>query len=197
MKPTEKTLTAKVLGREESIFRADIETHATALTEAVAKARVLVIGAAGSVGSAFVKQIVDYAPAALHLIDPNENTLVEIVRDLKASSCLVPEDFKTLAIAMGSDGFHSWLNAEFDYDYVINFAALKHVRSERDPYTAMRMFDTNVVAVKKLLDALGHRNIEKFFSVSSDKAVKSANMMGATKTLMERVMWSAVLDAMT
>jgi FlaA1/EpsC-like NDP-sugar epimerase len=122
------------------------------------------------------------------LVDISENNLVEVVRDFRSSQVKLPDDFKTFAVALGSLEFDRMLRSEKDYDYVVNFSAMKHVRSERDPFSLMRMFHTNVYAVKSLLDHLVGTSTKKHFSVSSDKATNPANVMGATKIFMERVL---------
>ncbi|MEK6795074.1 MAG: polysaccharide biosynthesis protein [Spirochaetota bacterium] len=183
-------LLKKVLRRDGSLFTADIARHRTEISNAVENARVLVIGAAGSIGASFVRQILPFAPRALHLVDISENNLVEVVRDVRSSSTPVPDDLKTFAVAMGSDEFHHLLRSEKPYDYTVNFSALKHVRSEKDPFTLMRMYNTNVLAVKRLLDAVPKRSMRKHFSVSSDKAANPASVMGATKVFMERLLLS-------
>jgi len=179
-----------ILDRNESLFSDDIAEHESQLRKAIAGARILVVGAGGSIGSAFVEQLCLRHPAVLHLVDLSENSLVEIVRSIRSSSLTITEDFKTFAIGMGTMEFQSFMEAHGDYSYVFNFAALKHVRSERDPFTLMRMFYTNVFAVRLLLEQLKGRAVKKFFSVSSDKAVAPTSMMGATKAFMERVMLS-------
>lgn len=181
-------LLKKILKRSESMFAEDIHNHRTRLTECVRGARILVIGAAGSIGCAFVRQLVSYQPAALHLVDISENNLVEVVRDLRSSLIALPDNFKTFAVAMGSLEFDRLLDAEESYDYVVNFSAMKHVRSERDSFSLMRMVHTNVEAVKALLDHLVGTATKKHFSVSSDKAANPANIMGATKIFMERIL---------
>ncbi|MCX5847794.1 MAG: polysaccharide biosynthesis protein [Deltaproteobacteria bacterium] len=180
----------RILKRFESMFAEDIHNHRSRIAACVRGARVMVIGAAGSIGSAFVRQLVPYQPAALHLVDISENNLVEVVRDLRSSLIALPEDFKTFAVAMGALEFDRLLDSERDYDYIVNFSALKHVRSERDPFSLMRMVHTNVVAVKALLDRLVGTSTQKHFSVSSDKAANPANIMGATKIFMERILLS-------
>lgn len=170
------------------MFAEDLAAHEGAIAERVRGSRIMVIGAAGSIGSAFVKQLLPFHPAGLHLVDISENNLVEVVRDLRSSIVHVPEDFKTFAVGMGSLEFDRLLDTERDYDYVVNFSAMKHVRSERDPFSLMRMFHTNVEAVKSLLDRLAKTATKKHFSVSSDKAANPANIMGATKIFMERIL---------
>jgi len=181
-------LLSKILKRSGSMFAEDLESHRAQIEACVRGARIMVIGAAGSIGSAFVRQLAPFRPAALHLVDISENNLVEVVRDLRSALIALPDDFKTFAVAMGSLEFDRLLDAERAYDYVINFSALKHVRSEKDPYSLMRMVHTNVVAVKALLDRLAGTSTRKHFSVSSDKAANPANIMGATKIFMERVL---------
>ena len=133
------------------------------------------------------------------MVDMSENNLVEVVRDLRSSLMVIPEDFKTFAVAMGSLEFDRLLDSERDYDYVVNFLAMKHVRSERDPFSLMRMVHTNVLAVKALLERLINTTAKKHFSVSSDKAANPANIMGATKIFMERILlaYSALLPFST
>jgi FlaA1/EpsC-like NDP-sugar epimerase len=181
-------LLKKMLGRSESMFAQDISAHWNTVQQSVAESRILVIGAAGSIGNAFVKQLIPYRPHALHLVDISENNLVELVRDLRSSMLVLPKDFKTYPVAMGSEEFEKLLQHQKVYDYVVNFSAMKHVRSEKDPFSLMRMYNTNVFFVKKLLDALEGSDIRKFFSVSSDKAANPASIMGATKTFMERIL---------
>lgn len=180
----------RILRRSKSLFDEDMAAHRGAVRDAVAGARILVIGAAGSIGCAFVKQLIPYRPGALHLVDISENNLVEVVRDLRSAppALPLPEDFRTFPVAMGSEEFERMLAAQRDYDYVVNFSALKHVRSEKDPFSLMRMYNTNVLYVKRLLEALAGTKVRKHFSVSSDKAANPANVMGATKIFMERIL---------
>ena len=182
-------LLARVLGRDSSLFAADIESSRAALDEAITGARVLVIGAAGSIGAAFVRQLVPYGPAALHLVDISENGLVEIVRELRSSTLAMPGDFRTFSIGLGSPELRAFVRSDFDYDFVLNFAALKHVRAERDPYSLLRMLNTNFVYLDDFLnDIPQERTPTGVFSVSSDKAVDPASLLGASKALMEEVL---------
>ena len=177
-----------MLRRDRSLFTQDMDDHHQDLMNEISNARVLVIGAAGSIGSAFVKQVAAFTPAALHLVDINENNLVEVVRDLRSTNLAVPDDFKTYAIGLGSIEFEAFIRASREYDYIVNFSALKHVRSERDPYTLMRMIHTNLYSLKQLSDHLAGCSTKKLFSVSSDKAVNPVSIMGATKAFMEKIM---------
>lgn len=176
-----------VLKREKSIFADDMSIVRNELKEQVSGARILVIGAAGSIGSAFVKVLAAYRPGSLWLVDPSENNLVEVVRDLRSSGVSLPDNFGTVAIGFGTREFEVFLRHQATFDYVLNFAALKHVRSERDPFSLMRMIDVNVMANVHLLDLLEGSTTKKVFSVSSDKAVNPHSLMGASKACMERV----------
>jgi len=179
---------SNITGRTQSLFDGDIRANNVFLHEKIRRARILVIGAAGSVGSAFVRQVVSYEPRVLHLIDCSENNLVELVRDLRSTPVPLPDDFVAAPVALGSLEMEHFLDAQKPYNYILNFSALKHVRSEKDPYSLMRMYNTNVFHVKELLQRLIRlKQLTKFFSVSSDKAVNPHNIMGATKIFMERV----------
>lgn len=164
-----------------------MDLHGPAIRDRIGDARVLVIGAAGSIGAAFVRVLAGHRLAALHLVDLSENGLVEVVRDLRSSGTPLPDDFATFAVDFGAPEFAELLT-DRRYDYVLNFSALKHVRSERDRYTLMRMLRTNVLANEDLAGALRDRPPRTLFSVSSDKAVRPGNLMGASKAFMERVL---------
>lgn len=176
-----------VLVRSDSLFACDLDAEKDVLRESISGARILVIGAAGSIGGAFVQVLAGYHPAALWLVDPSENNLVEVVRDLRSSGTVLPKDFGTVAIGFGTREFEVFIRHQASFDYVLNFAALKHVRSERDPYSLMRLIGVNVLANEHLLDLLEGSGTKKVFSVSSDKAVNPHSLMGASKALMERV----------
>lgn len=182
----DQSVLEKLLGRKESLLTQDMSANDDGIHAHVRNSRVLVIGAAGSIGGAFVKVMCRFKVAALHLVDISENCLVEVVRDLRSSNTTLPDDFKTFAIDFSQPEFASLLGSE-SYDYVLNFSALKHVRSERDPFTLMRLLKTNVLANEELAETLSKTDTKRIFSVSSDKAVRPANIMGASKALMERV----------
>ncbi len=183
-------LLEQILGRSQSLFQKDLDGAAEEIGEKISATRILVIGAAGSIGGAFVKELLRFQPQTLHLVDPAENNLVELVRDLRSSNLQVPEDFKTLSIPMESASFERFFESEEEYDHVVNFAALKHVRVERDPYSLMRMLEVNVFALEAILRKLTFASKTKVFSVSSDKAVNPASLMGAGKAMMERLLYS-------
>ena len=181
-----KTSHKAILGRDRSFLAGDIAAVSDRIREQLADARVLVIGAAGSIGSSFVRELCQFQPSGLHLLDISENNLVEVVRDLRSGSYPLPEDFQTYAIDYGGPEMGVLLR-ENQYEYVLNFSALKHVRSERDAFTLMRLLEVNVLANARLLDQLAQiPTLRGVFSVSSDKSVRPANLMGASKAFMER-----------
>ncbi|MBF0194278.1 MAG: polysaccharide biosynthesis protein [Magnetococcales bacterium] len=186
----EKQLLNKILGRKQSLFHNDLQRDKKQLADSIDGRRILVVGAAGSIGSAFVKQLMLYKPKSVHLVDPAENNLVELVRDLRSSSLEIPDDFMTISISMGSLMFSHFLESQKHYDYVVNFSALKHVRVERDPFSLMQMLETNLFSLERLLRVLVKEGRSRIFSVSSDKAVNPANLMGASKALMEQLLYS-------
>ncbi|MBF0107889.1 MAG: polysaccharide biosynthesis protein [Magnetococcales bacterium] len=182
-------LMRRILGRDRGLFQDDHDSCQALLEEKVGGARILVVGAAGSIGSFFVKQLMRLRPRGVCLIDPSENNLVELVRDLRSSETFIPRDFSTRSIALGTIMFDRFMAQAGRFDVVVNFAALKHVRSERDPFSTMRMIKTNILDLAHWLDRLEQDPPRHFFSVSSDKAVRPASLMGASKAIMEQVMF--------
>lgn len=147
----------------------------------------MVIGAAGSIGAAVVRALLPYRPDALDLVDTNENGLVEIVRCCHNEGCPLPSGSSAAALDFTGPEFCRFLGSRRPYDYVLNFAALKHVRSESDPFTAMRMLRVNALEHRAVLGSLKTRPPRRYFVVSSDKAVRPANLLGASKAFMERI----------
>ena len=179
---------ALVTQRSASFFADAIAQHRPSLESGVDGSRIAIIGAAGSIGAAVVKTILRFHPAALCLIDLSENNLVELVRDLRSSSGVaLPKEFATLPIGLGTTEFDRYFADSTPFDYLLNLSAMKHVRSEKDIYCLMRMLDTNVVFLHDFLRHNPYR-FRKVFSVSSDKASNPANLMGASKMIMEKVL---------
>lgn len=176
--------TLGLIGREQALFDTDIARLDAGLREQVGNARFLVIGGAGSIGQAVTREIFKRGPAALHVVDISENNMVELVRDIR-STLGYGGDFRTFALDCGSVEFEALVAAEGPYDYVLNLSALKHVRSEKDPFTLMRMIDVNVFNTVKTLALARAGGASKYFCVSTDKAANPVNMMGASKRIME------------
>ncbi len=186
----DEQLVSTVIGRSTSLFDADLREHGDEVKARFFGSRVMVIGAAGSIGSAVVRQLIPYGPAMLSLVDPNENGLVELVREARSGRLALPPHFNTHAVELGSTEFDHLLRAASPLDFVLNLAALKHVRSERDPFTLMRMLETNVLGLDRALELLARTGVGRVFSVSSDKAVNPTSLMGASKRWMERLLVS-------
>jgi FlaA1/EpsC-like NDP-sugar epimerase len=174
-----------LVGRTQELFSRDVYSLEAALAKEVASSRFLIIGAAGSIGQAVSKEIFKRDPQALHVVDISENNMVELVRDLRSTEGYGSGDFKTFAIDCGSVEFEALMAKEGPYDYVFNLSALKHVRSESDPYTLMRMIMVNVFNTLKTLRLANNMGAKKYFCVSTDKAANPVNMMGASKRIME------------
>lgn len=174
-----------LIGRDQVLFTSDIETHEASISELVSSSRFLVLGGAGSIGQAVTREIFKRNPRKLDIVDISENNLAEVVRDLRSSQGYIDGDFRTFALDIGSREFDAFINSDGQYDYVLNLSALKHVRSERDPFTLMRMIDVNVFNTEKTMrQALDH-GVHKYFCVSTDKAANPVSMMGASKRIME------------
>ena len=175
----------KILNRKKYLFERDINNHNNQLAYIVSNSRFLVIGGAGTIGHQVVKEIFKRQPKLLHVVDINENNIVELVRDLRSSLGYIKGDFATFALDCGSKEFVAFLNAHVEYDYVLNFSALKHVRNEQDPFTLMRMLNVNIFNALKIIKLNKKKCINKYFSISTDKATNPVNMMGASKLIME------------
>lgn len=177
-----------ITGRKESYFATDIENNSSELLEKIDGSRIAIVGAAGSIGSSVVRTLLRFKPSALSLIDLSENNLVELVRELRSGQGIeLPKDFKTMPIGLGSTEFNRYFAETEPFDYLFNLSAIKHVRSEKDIYCLMRMIDTNAVFLYDFLNQNPYK-FKKVFSVSSDKAANPANMMGASKMVMEKVL---------
>ncbi len=174
-----------LIGRSKALFSEDLNRYGTKIESMVNGGSFLVIGGAGSIGQAVVKELFARNPQKLHVVDISENNLVELVRDIRSSLGYISGDFRTFAVDFGSAEFESLLRNEGEYDYVLNLSALKHVRSEKDPYTLMRLIQVNIMFTLKLYQRLKELNVKKYFCVSTDKAANPANMMGASKRIME------------
>lgn len=174
-----------LIGRSQALFTQDIIQHEAELQERVGNSRFLVLGGAGSIGQAVVKEIFKRNPQKLHVVDISENNMVELVRDIRSSLGYIDGDFQTFALDIGSVEYDAFFKADGRYDYVLNLSALKHVRSEKDPYTLMRMIEVNVFNTDKTLQQCIAAGVKKYFCVSTDKAANPVNMMGASKRIME------------
>ncbi len=180
----------QLIGRNKILFAEDLDLHDRQLRELVQRSSFLIIGGAGTIGQAVAKEIFKRNPLKLHIVDLSENSMVELVRDLRSSSGYIEGDFKTFAIDCGSIEFDALLGQEGPYDYLLNLSAMKHVRSEKDPYTLMRMVKVNILNTEETLKKIILSGSRKYFSVSTDKAANPANMMGASKRIMEIILLS-------
>lgn len=186
-------LAERVLGRRDSLFAEDVGLRRDQIADAVRGARVLVVGGAGSIGSVSVALLLDYAPAALHVVDISENGLAELVRDLRSRRAGISvADFRTIPIDYGGPIMQRLLGESPSYDVVLDFAALKHVRSEKDVYSLLQMLDTNVVKHIRFKRWLDETNAgAAYFAVSTDKAANPTSLMGASKRLMEDLIFAS------
>ena len=172
------------IGRSQPLIT-DIRKYEERLSFLVQDSSFLVVGGAGSIGQAVVKEIFKREPKKLHVVDISENNLAELVRDIRSSFGYINGEFKTFAIDAGSLEFEIYFEDQDSFDYVLNLSALKHVRSEKDPYTLMRMVNVNILNTIKTIEMAIERGTKKYFCVSTDKAANPVNMMGASKRIME------------
>ncbi len=180
-----------VTKREKSMFLRDVETNRQALREKISDKTVLVIGGAGSIGSQFIKSILPFRPGSLVVVDYNENALAELTRDLRSTRGMyVPSDYVTYPMDFASPVFEKMFRKRGGFDIVGNFSAHKHVRSEKDIYSVEALLQNNVLHARLLLDLLTEFPPEEYFCVSTDKAANPVNIMGASKRIMEDVIFS-------
>jgi FlaA1/EpsC-like NDP-sugar epimerase len=174
-----------LIGRKSDLFRDDIMQLSADLLMKVEGGRFLVIGGAGSIGQAVTKEIFKRNPKKIHVVDISENNMVELVRDVRSTIGYIDGDFRTFAIDCGGKEFEALMSSEGPYDYVFNLSALKHVRSEKDPFTLMRLLSVNIFNTIKTFRLARDNGAKKYFCVSTDKAANPVNMMGASKRIME------------
>lgn len=187
----DKFISQKVTGRDKSMLHAAFQKYNAQMEERINGKSVLVIGGAGTIGSSYIKAILKYTVKSLVVVDINENGLTELVRDLRSSTEYnIPQDFITYPVNFGDRVFEKLFRKLGPFDIVANFAAHKHVRSEKDIFSIEAMIDNNVLRARKLLDLLVEFPPEHFFCVSTDKAANPVNIMGASKKLMEELIMS-------
>ena len=174
-----------LIGRTAPLFESDLNGLNDKLRNLVEGSRFLIIGGAGSIGQAVTREVFKRKPKALHVVDISENNMVELVRDIRSTLGYIDGEFKTFALDCGSPEFEVLFAAEGPYDYVFNLSALKHVRSEKDPYTLMRMIEVNIFNTLKTLRMASGAGLRNYFCVSTDKAANPVNMMGGSKRIME------------
>jgi FlaA1/EpsC-like NDP-sugar epimerase len=184
----------KLIGRSQELLLDDISNNSRVLRKIISNSNFLVIGGAGTIGQAVVKEIFKRNPVKLHVVDINENNLTELVRDIRSSFGYIKGDFKTFALDIGSVEYDVFIQSDGQYDYVLNLSALKHVRSEEDPFTLMRMINVNIFNTDKTIRQSIENGTKKYFCVSTDKAANPVNMMGASKRIMEMFLMRRSVD---
>lgn len=185
------TVLNQVLKRTESLFRTDIKNCQSRLKEEIFNKKILIIGGAGTIGSSFIKACLQFKPSAVVVVDINENGLAELIRDLRSTQGqFLPDKFLTYPISYDSEVFQKIFLKHGPFDIVANFAAHKHVRSEKDIYSIEALLQNNLIKAKALLDLLTEYPPTHFFCVSTDKAANPVNVMGASKRMMEELILS-------
>lgn len=180
-----------VVKRTDSMFLKDVQDNEQTLYEKISEKSVLVIGGAGSIGSSFIKSVLKFHPSSLVVVDTNENALAELTRDLRSTKDMyVPEDYIPYPMDFASAVFEKMFRSRGGFDIVANFSAHKHVRSEKDIYSVEALLQNNLLHAKKLLDLLTEYPPEEYFCVSTDKAANPVNIMGASKRIMEDLIFS-------
>lgn len=179
-----------LIGRKSDLFDDDIKRNEKKIRGIIQNSSFIVIGGAGSIGSSVVKEIFKRDPKKLHVVDINENNLTELVRDIRSQFGYIKGEFRTFALDVGSTEYDAFIHSDGSYDFVLNLSALKHVRSEKDPYTLMRLINVNIFNTDKTIRQAIENKTKKYFCVSTDKATNPVNLMGASKRIMEMYLMS-------
>lgn len=182
----DKFISDNVTFRTISMFAEDIEANQEVLKNEIKGKKVCVIGGAGTIGSSFIKAVLQFEPHSVVVIDLNENGLAELVRDVRSTYGLyVPDEFRCYTLNFADPIYERIFREEKGFDIVANFSAHKHVRSEKDRYSVQALIENNDIKAKKLMDLLTVYPPKHFFCVSTDKAANPVNIMGASKRIME------------
>ena len=189
-----------VIKRDMSMFAEDVDMNKTTLKDKINDKSVLVIGGAGSIGSAFIRSVLPFEPSELVIVDTNENALTELTRFLRSGkefSSFVPDTYLSYPMDYNSPAFYKMFRSHLrkgnngpGFDIVANFSAHKHVRSEKDIYSIEALLRNNVINAKRLMDILEECPPELYFCVSTDKAANPVNIMGASKRIMEDLIFA-------
>jgi FlaA1/EpsC-like NDP-sugar epimerase len=181
----------KFLNRDKSFFADDLKDRSEILRKEIFGKNVLVIGGAGTIGSSFIKVLLFFRPRKVVVVDTNENELTELIRDLRSSDYNISStEIITYPASLGTKVFNKLFIGHGPYEIVANFAAHKHVRSEKDIYSIEALLWNNLINAKELMDLLTEFKPNHFFCVSTDKAANPVNIMGASKFLMEDLIFS-------
>ncbi len=180
-----------ITGRTKSMFWDDLKENRKRLSDKIRGKSVLVIGGAGSIGSSFIKALLPFEPGALVVVDINENAIAELTRDLRSSKDIpLPNDYVTYPLDYASNTFEKMFRNRKGFDIVANFSAHKHVRSEKDIFSVEALIRNNIINAVRLLELLKQFPPEEYFCVSTDKAANPVNIMGASKRIMEDLIFS-------
>ena len=179
---------SNLLGRKTNLFDSDFADKEYDIRRAISKSSILILGGAGSIGQAVTKGLLELKPGSIHIVDISENNLVELIRDIRSSFGYIDVEIKALPLDIGTREYDAFFNSIGTYDFVLNFSALKHVRSEKDPFTLMRMIVVNVLNTEKTIRQSIDKKVKKYFCVSTDKAADPVNMMGGSKRIMEMLL---------
>ncbi|MDB4131626.1 polysaccharide biosynthesis protein [Flavobacteriaceae bacterium] len=185
-----KLLSKRIRNIETNPFIVDLKIQRNFLYSQIKDKKILVIGGAGTIGSSYIQQILKYKPSKITVVDINENGLTELTRDLRSSNLLdYNPAYITYPVNLLSNTFDKIFNSD-TWDIVSNFSAHKHVRSEKDKISVEALIKNNVFGAIKLLKLCEKSSPNYFFSVSTDKAANPVNIMGASKSLMEKLILS-------
>lgn len=188
-----------VTSRATSLLQSLIDESSDDLSENYCGKDILIAGGAGFIASESLKVILYYEPRSVSILDISENSLAESVRDLRTSN-KIPKHTKLTPwlVDIASPLLNRTLDEIGNIDSCLNFSASKHVRSERNVTSSLRMLQTNCLGSFNLANLVKERFLDaRHFVVSTDKAASPVNLMGASKFIVEKIVASSVATATT
>jgi NAD(P)-dependent dehydrogenase (short-subunit alcohol dehydrogenase family) len=172
-----------VTKRRESLLYPDLEKNRALLAGRISGKSAMVIGGAGTIGSYYIKALLKFRLTRLVVVDINENGLTELVRDLRSSTEYnIPPEFITYPMNFGDRVFEKMFRSMAPFDIVANFAAHKHVRSEKDIFSVEAMIENNVLRAQQLLELLHSILLNISFAFPRIKLPTQSTLWGQQET---------------
>ncbi len=179
-------------GRTASFFAMDIDFHRTRIQDLYAGQKVLIIGGAGTIGSACALEVLNHDPARIDIVDINENGLAAFARYIRSNAIGQKTAISFNALDFVGFPMEQFMHDNGPWDIILNFAAVKHVRSEKNVACTLHMLEVNAVKQFEFLTQLANTHeAVNYFVVSTDKAADPGNIMGASKRLLEFLLFGA------
>ncbi len=183
--PSRTHLAQDILGLGESRFGESIRIVENEIENLYHNKTILIIGAGSFIGLETIKLIIKVKPRKILLVDISENLLTHVVREIRGNVDGIHVLLETILLDASTNLLeHVFLTHKIDV--ILNFAAVKHVRSEGNSFGLLRMLEVNIgIPLNVARLASKYSPNSRIFVVSTDKAADPVNFMGASKRVME------------